>query len=194
MNPGFSASLPTTLRPSVGERLDQARNTDSDSSPEILLDGGRQTPQNKGKSAVRHPAGVGAPCLPRIESKEYNKGNYGVFYQVQVHTEGVAGEAAQVLLDPRGIGISHRREGRKRRDIPEGFHLHEYTATELARPFRMAGFSRVRFMLSVSGRRLTPLLPVGLLRPAEALLDALPRAVRRPLARGLAAVKVVAIK
>ena len=77
---------------------------------------------------------------------------------------------------------------------PEGFHLREYTATELAHSFNTAGFSCVRFMLTVSGRRLTPLLAVGLLRPAEALLGALPRAVRRPLARSLAAVKVVAIK
>lgn len=79
-------------------------------------------------------------------------------------------------------------------EAPEGFHLREYTATELARALRTAGFSRIRFMLTVSGRRLTPQLPVGLLRPAEALLEALPRVVRRPLARSLAAVKVVAAK
>jgi hypothetical protein len=50
----------------------------------------------------------------------------------------------------------------------------------------------VRIVLTVGGRRLSPLLPVGLVRPVEALLERLPRRLRRKLARGLAAVKVVA--
>lgn len=79
-------------------------------------------------------------------------------------------------------------------DTPQGFHLREYTTTELAGAFRQAGFSRIKFMLTVRGRRLSPLLRAGLLRPVEALLEALPRRLRRSLSRGLAAVKVVAIK
>jgi SAM-dependent methyltransferase len=79
-------------------------------------------------------------------------------------------------------------------DTPVGFHLREYTVTELAGAFREAGFSRVHVVLTVGGRRLSPILPAALMRPVEAFLGALPRAVRRPLSRGLAAVKVVAVK
>lgn len=79
-------------------------------------------------------------------------------------------------------------------DTPQGFHLHEYTATELADLLRHAGFSRVQMVVTVGGRRLSPLLPSALVRPVEATLDRLPRRMRRPMARCLAAVKVVARK
>lgn len=79
-------------------------------------------------------------------------------------------------------------------DTAQGFHLCEYTVTELARLFRLAGFVRVDVVLTAGGRRLSPLLPSGVVRPLEALLSALPRRPRRSLARGLAAVKVVACK
>lgn len=78
-------------------------------------------------------------------------------------------------------------------DTPQGFHLREYTATELAAAFRQAGFGKVKFMLSAGGRRFSPLLQIGLLRPLEALLERLPVRLRRPLSYGLGAVKVVAI-
>ncbi|MBA3865301.1 MAG: class I SAM-dependent methyltransferase [Solirubrobacterales bacterium] len=77
--------------------------------------------------------------------------------------------------------------------IPQGFHLREYTATELAGVFREAGFSRVKIVVAVNGRHLSPLLPTGLARPLEATLGALPNGVRRPLSLPLAALKVVAI-
>ena len=79
-------------------------------------------------------------------------------------------------------------------DTPQGFHLCEYTTTALARTFRRAGFHRTRIVLTVRGRRLSPLLPSALVRPLETPLAALPLRLRRPLARGLAAVKVVAVK
>ena len=74
---------------------------------------------------------------------------------------------------------------------PLGFHLREYTSGELAAALRAAGFRGVSVLLSFRGRRLSPLLPAGLLRPVEALLEALPVALRRRGARPLAAVKVV---
>lgn len=77
-------------------------------------------------------------------------------------------------------------------DTPQGFHLCEYTATELAAAFRRAGFTKTMIVLTAGGRRLSPLLPSGVMRPLEALLGLLPRVLRRPLARALAAVKVVA--
>jgi SAM-dependent methyltransferase len=79
-------------------------------------------------------------------------------------------------------------------DTPQGFHLREYTVTELATAFRQAGFSRIKVVLTMHGRRLSPLLPAGVLRPVEALLEVLPRRLRRALGRGLVAAKVVAIK
>lgn len=77
-------------------------------------------------------------------------------------------------------------------DTPQGFHLCEYTATELGAAFRRAGFTKTMIVLTAGGRRLSPMLPAGVIRPLEALLGLLPRRLRRPLARGLAAVKVVA--
>ncbi|HKG37094.1 MAG TPA: class I SAM-dependent methyltransferase [Solirubrobacterales bacterium] len=79
-------------------------------------------------------------------------------------------------------------------DVPQGFHLREYTVTELAAALSAAGFRRVRAVLSARGRVLGPLLPAGLLAPVEAVLGALPGPLRRRLARALAAVKVVAEK
>ena len=79
-------------------------------------------------------------------------------------------------------------------DAPVGFHLHEYTITELAETFRGAGFSKVKIVLTVGTRRLSPLMPVGLVRPLERVLGLLPRRIRRGPSRGLAAVKAVAVK
>jgi hypothetical protein len=42
--------------------------------------------------------------LPAQDTGVYDKGNFGVFYQVQVATKGEEGEAAQVLLNPRAVG------------------------------------------------------------------------------------------
>jgi SAM-dependent methyltransferase len=79
-------------------------------------------------------------------------------------------------------------------DTPEGFHLREYTATELAGSLSRAGFARTRVVLSIGGRKLGPMLPAGVLRPVEAVLGALPRPLRRRLARVLAIAKVVGVK
>jgi SAM-dependent methyltransferase len=79
-------------------------------------------------------------------------------------------------------------------DTPRGFHLREYTATELAGVFREAGFGDVKFFLAAAGRRLTPVLPAGVLRPVEALLERLPHPLRKRLLYPLATIKVVAIR
>jgi SAM-dependent methyltransferase len=79
-------------------------------------------------------------------------------------------------------------------DEPTGFHLREYTASELAHRLHTAGFRRTRLVLSIGGRRLGPALPVWPITVLENLLGLLPRSVRRRLARPLAAVKVIATK
>jgi hypothetical protein len=78
--------------------------------------------------------------------------------------------------------------------MAEGFHLHEYTVTELAAAFRMAGFSRVRVFLSKDGYRLTPDMPVGAIGGLEAGLERLPYDARRWASRSLHAAKVIAIR
>ena len=49
-------------------------------------------------------------------------------------------------------------------------------------------------VLSLHGRRLSPELPGAVVAPVEGLLALLPRRIRLPLARGLAAVKVIGIR
>jgi SAM-dependent methyltransferase len=79
-------------------------------------------------------------------------------------------------------------------DTPKGFHLREYTSAELASALREAGFSDVRVLLSIDGRRISPLLPAWTATWPEALIAHLPRRVRRRVGRLLAAVKVVGIR
>lgn len=78
-------------------------------------------------------------------------------------------------------------------DAALGFHLREYTVTELAETLRRAGFTDVRIVLTVAGRRLSPLASARLLAPIESALSRLPPRARRGLARGLTAAKVVAV-
>jgi SAM-dependent methyltransferase len=66
-------------------------------------------------------------------------------------------------------------------DEATGFHLKEYTAGELARLFRAAGFSKV-WALAGARRRLVE-IPVAALGALEAVLGVLPRRLRRALAR-----------
>lgn len=73
-----------------------------------------------------------------------------------------------------------------------GFHLREYTATELARELRAAGFARCAFVVSVGGRRLSPRLPMLPVTILETLLAVLPRRLRLRAGRPLAAIKVIA--
>ncbi len=77
---------------------------------------------------------------------------------------------------------------------PTGFHLREYTATELADALKTAGFGRIQIVLSVGGRRLGPLLPVWPVSMLEAVLELVPRRLRLRPARGLAAAKVIATR
>jgi SAM-dependent methyltransferase len=76
----------------------------------------------------------------------------------------------------------------------QGFHLREYTATELADEMRAAGFGRVRLVLSVGGRKISPMFPVWPISIVECAIGALPTRVRRQVATVLAAVKVVATR
>lgn len=79
-------------------------------------------------------------------------------------------------------------------DEATGLHLKEYTIGELAEQFGAAGFQQVYAFLSHHGQVLTPLLPIGPFAALERGLLALPPSIRRRLAHGLTAVKVIGYK
>ena len=74
---------------------------------------------------------------------------------------------------------------------PQGFHLREYTAGELADALRAAGFRSAETVTSVSGYAVARVPGLSITRVVERGIESLPRRFRRPAARGLAAVKVV---
>lgn len=64
--------------------------------------------------------------------------------------------------------------------VATGFHLKEYTTSELARLFRADGFSRVQAFSEIGSRLL--LLPIALVSAVELGLSRLPYRVHQPLA------------
>ncbi|MEP7359493.1 MAG: class I SAM-dependent methyltransferase, partial [Anaerolineales bacterium] len=83
---------------------------------------------------------------------------------------------------------------RGRDDVASGLHLKEYTLGDLGRLFRAAGFRRVQVFLSVGGRIVSPRMPVGVIAAVERGLERLPPGLRRRLALGLTAVKIIGYK
>jgi 2-polyprenyl-3-methyl-5-hydroxy-6-metoxy-1,4-benzoquinol methylase len=79
-------------------------------------------------------------------------------------------------------------------DKPEGFHLREYTVTELAGAFQAVGFRRIRVFISKGGYHLTPKIPANALRTVETGLQQLPASLRHSASRTLHSVKVVAVR
>jgi SAM-dependent methyltransferase len=77
---------------------------------------------------------------------------------------------------------------------PRGFHLREYTASELGAALKAAGFADVRIVAAAGGRRLSPLLPLWAIAPFERAVGLLPARLRRRAALGLAVMKVVGVK
>lgn len=65
--------------------------------------------------------------------------------------------------------------------VARGFHLKEYTVTELERLFRDAGFRRIQTFANIRGRSVR--LPLGFVKLVEACLERLPASLRRKLGR-----------
>jgi hypothetical protein len=65
-------------------------------------------------------------------------------------------------------------------DVATGFHLKEYTYSELRKLFSDVGFARIRAMISIRGRSM--LVPVGICELVERLVGALPARWRREVA------------
>ena len=68
-------------------------------------------------------------------------------------------------------------------DVATGFHLREYTITELTALLKTVGFSKVR--LYIGARGFYWRFPAGALTLCEHMLTALPAKVRRPVAHSL---------
>jgi SAM-dependent methyltransferase len=62
-------------------------------------------------------------------------------------------------------------------EVATGFHLREYTVTELASIFRATGFRKVRVLVGARGRQLA--VPVGFVRWTERALRLLPHRLRK---------------
>jgi len=68
-------------------------------------------------------------------------------------------------------------------EVATGFHLHEYTVSELAELFRSVGFRKFQALAGGGGFHAS--LPLVLVRMIERFLMMLPRSFGRTLARGL---------
>lgn len=87
-----------------------------------------------------------------------------------------------VVLTPNRLSGPHD-VSRYFSDRAEGFHLREYTNADLAAILRRSGFAKVRAALPLRGRLLP--LPVAPFAALEAVLRALPGAVRTRVARSV---------
>ena len=81
--------------------------------------------------------------------------------------------------------------------VATGLHLKEYTVTELDKIFRETGFSKTKVYLRFGERR--ALLPVGIFKVVEKMLDFLPGSLRKKLTfnrpvRFLLGVKLIGTK
>ncbi len=76
--------------------------------------------------------------------------------------------------------------------VATGFHLKEYTITELCHLFQTTGFSKVRLLVSLKNIRVfLPVLPVKI---CEKMLSALPYSLRKSLATRRPAAKLLGIR
>jgi SAM-dependent methyltransferase len=78
--------------------------------------------------------------------------------------------------------------------VATGFHLKEYTITELATVLKSVGFSKVKLFVSYHGYILSPLLPIVPFVWTERLLEKQLHILGRKIAHLLISVKVLAIK
>jgi SAM-dependent methyltransferase len=93
--------------------------------------------------------------------------------------ERLAPGGAYVCVTPNRLSGPHDIS-RHFDEAARGFHLREYTASELMDLFRAAGFSRAGIMATLRGRTLMQ-LPAAVVRRAEARAQALPPMRRRAL-------------
>jgi SAM-dependent methyltransferase len=86
--------------------------------------------------------------------------------------------APYVCLTPNYLNGPHDVSSYFDRE-PTGFHLKEYTTTELAALFRAAGFRKIGVMFSMKFR--VVVVPAGVVRPLEFVLSKLPFRLRNAI-------------
>lgn len=77
-------------------------------------------------------------------------------------------------------------------DVATGFHLKEYSLTELSQMFRAAGFRHLKVLVGARGFHLRT--PTALIKLVESILECAPRGLGRTLARGLPLRLVLGVK
>jgi SAM-dependent methyltransferase len=77
-------------------------------------------------------------------------------------------------------------------EVATGFHLQEYTASELAAMFRAVGFRKLVALVGARGSHVA--VPVAFLKGIEVLLSNLPRGLGKTLARGLPLRLILGVK
>ena len=77
-------------------------------------------------------------------------------------------------------------------DVATGFHLKEYSATELSEMFRDVGFRKVKIL--IGARRFHLQTPTPVLKTIESVLAAAPQRLGRTLARGLPLRLILGVK
>jgi SAM-dependent methyltransferase len=95
-----------------------------------------------------------------------------------IHRTLVAG-GVYICITPNSLSGPHDISGYFD-EVATGFHLREYTVTELARIFRDTGFRKVRVLVGARGFQLA--LPVGLVSGTERALRVLPHRLRKRVA------------
>jgi SAM-dependent methyltransferase len=117
--------------------------------------------------------------------------------QLQAVYDALAPGGTYICITPNRLTGPHDVSGFFD-DVATGFHLREYTISELNELFGRVGFSEVRLYLGARGiYKRFPMTPLML---SERFLESLPPLLRRPIARGLpghllfTGVRLVAIK
>lgn len=118
-----------------------------------------------------------------------------------LHPEDAAAQLAEIvrILKPGGQYICvtpNRLTGPHDISVyfgyePKGFHLREYDHRSLAGLFRAAGFRQVAALVSAKGHRSQ--LPIGVIGLAEAVVEALPAALRSRLVSSRVAINLAGV-
>ncbi len=100
------------------------------------------------------------------------------FEQLKNIHQALASDGLYVCLTPNGLSGPHDVSSHFDTE-PTGFHLKEYTITELAALMKQAGFRRIGVIVSLKFRAIA--IPAGLVRPFEAVFSRLPHRTRNTI-------------
>lgn len=111
--------------------------------------------------------------------------------QLQNIYQALAPGGTYVCITPNRLSGPHD-VSRTFDDVATGFHLKEYSVTELSQMFSAAGFRELKVLVGARGFHLKTPIPV--IKTVESILASAPRPLGRTLARGLPLRLVLGIK